>query len=1102
MSDYTAEKEREYQNSIVRLMTAADGLGYQYLGKLQYERSATSLADGRRNGNIIEDEMRLFLASKHYTEMQIDGAIEKLKDEAALPAAKFADLVECNSRFYRRLMDGVKLRPSPGETQRDVAYFDFAHPENNRFAIAEEVSFVDPLTGKHSRPDIVVYVNGIALAVIELKRSIVTIDEGIRQCLSNEKDLIPSFFSTVQFTIAANEKHGTGKSENTGFKYATIGTPKKFWCNWKDDGQKTGTQLSDKDSFLRFFDKDAIIFLFRYGVLVDSGIKKVMRPHQFHALRACRERLSVKASGVIWHSQGSGKSLTMVWLANYIKNCGEFDNPRVLIITDRTELDVQIKNNFLHTDNALYQARSKDDLLETLNGGTEWLICSLIHKFGMHPETDERDKNYIKIPLDKYLAELKEIIRVRFSDKSKYPNGFSVKGKNIFVFVDECHRTQGGSLHAAMKEIMGQDVMLIGFTGTPLLKDDKKKGYEAFKNVSEVKFGTFIHKYLHKEAVDDGVILDLQYEARDAEQRLESKEQLEAKFLGLVAGLPPDRVQTIKDRWATLEKVYSANDRIERISYSILDDMAASPLLREDWCNAMLVADSIYSAYKYYDFFQNKCSDTTLKNRCAVVTSFNPTDNDLRKKSTDPNEEDELKFKHDVALKSFADLGVRDVDEYESKAKNRFINAPAQMKLLIVVDKLLTGFDAPTATVLYIDRDMRDHTLFQAICRVNRLGTDVKDADGKVVAITHKEFGLIVDFKHLFDKIENAVTRFNSGAFDKFDSADIDGLLDDAITKNKIKLEAARQAWSALRSDWKARGLDGLDKLVEYYKTDFPSDDSAKIRRQVMYRITQNLCVAYANLADNMPKAGYSQIEATEIYSEAQEAKHINLRVKQCTDDYFDPREKDPGMRALLDRFVRASDAETIIPATADFSFLDLVGEDDGAVGDTADKATAEAGSSRAAAEVIEAKARSVINSFKERDPAAFKTFSEQLQDILDLIKAGTITFQQQMAELLGLIRKMKSSAGEFPDGVKTQRQKALWNNRAEWLPSDMDEKSAVDAIAKADEATEFEAPLDWQDSNSTYAFIFRKKLNGIFPDRSEEQIYSLYKLLAQNTNI
>lgn len=1089
MANYTEEKEREYQNAVVEMMKDERGLDYTYLGNFQYTKGELARSDGIKNGNIIEGELRQYLKDAGYTQLQIDAATRKLLDAAALPSEKFADLLERNAAFYDLLVSGTKAKPSPEKTETDVAFIDFDHPKENRFSFAEEVSYIDPITGKHSRPDIVVYVNGIALCVLELKRSLVTIDEGVRQCLSNERDLIPSFFTTVQFTVAANPKHGKDKSDNTGFKYATIGTPQKFWCNWKDDGQKVGTQLTDIESLQRFFDKETFLFLVQYGVVFDAGIKKVMRPHQYHALRACRKRLDDKASGVIWHSQGSGKSLTMVWLANYIRS--NFRNPRVLIITDRTELDEQIKRNFQHTNNSLYQAKSKADLLKVLNGGTEWLICSLIHKFGVHPETDERDKNSVKIPLDKYLEELKEIIR------REYPHGFSVKGSNIFVFIDECHRTQGGSLHAAMREIMGQDVMLIGFTGTPLLKDDKKHGYDAFKNASEVRFGKFIHTYLHKEAVDDGVILDLEYEARDAEQRLDSKDQLDAKFATLTSGLAPERVQEVKDRWATLEKVYSANERIERIGYSVLDDMTSNAMLKQDWCNAMLVADSIYSAYKYYDFFQNRCSNTALKDRCAVVTSFNPTDDDLRKRSSDPHEEDELKFKHDMALKSFADLGVKNAGDYEAKAKDRFINAPAQMKLLIVVDKLLTGFDAPTATVLYIDRDMRDHTLFQAICRVNRLGTDVKGADGNTVQ-THKEFGLVVDFKHLFDKIEDAVTRFNSGAFAGFDDVDIDGLLTDSVARNKAKLEAARSAWSALRSDWISKGMTDNDKLVEYYKTDFPPDDFAKLRRQMMYRITQNFIVAYANLADNMGKAGYSGEEAAQIHKEVCEARHVNLYVKQNTDDYFDPHQYDPGMRALLDRFVRADETVTIIPATADFSFLDLIG--DGDLDSAAANAERTAGSARSAAEVIEAKARSVINSFKDSDPAAFRTYGEQLQEILAMIKQGTLTFQDQMKRLLALIRKMKSGEGNYPDGITSKRQKALWNNRKDWMIDGESEENAQKAVVAADEAAEYDANRDWRDSSSKDAFLFQDRLKELFPDRTDEQIYNLYKYLAQNS--
>lgn len=1092
MASFMEEKERAYQNSIVGMMKDPNGLSYTYLGNFQYARGEASRSGGLRNSNIIADELREHLKDSGYTQMQIEAALHELRKKAELPSRKFAALLERNAAFYDLLVAGAKAKPSLEQNDEDVMFIDFAHPERNRFAFAEEVSYVDPVTGSHARPDIVVYVNGIALCVIELKRSLVTIDEGIRQCLSNERDLIPSFFTTVQFTVAANPKKSNGKSENTGFRYATVGTPQKFWCNWKDDGQKAGTQLTDAASFLRFFDKETFLFLVRYGVVSDAGTKKVMRPHQFHALRACRDRLADKASGVIWHSQGSGKSLTMVWLANYIRS--NFPDPRVLVITDRTELDAQIKRNFQHANITPYRAESKSDLLKVLNGGTEWLICSLIHKFGVNPGTDERDRSSVKIPLDKYLEELKEIIR------KEYPHGFSVKGKNLFVFVDECHRTQGGSLHAAMREIMGQDVMLIGFTGTPLLKDEKKRGYEAYKNASETRFGPFIHTYLHKEAVDDGVILDLQYEARDAEQRLDSKDLLDAKFAALSAGLAPERVQELKDRWATLEKVYSANERIERIGYSVLDDLTANALLREDWCNAMLVADSIYSAYKYYDFFQNRCSNTALRNRCAVVTSFSPSDDDLRKRATDPTEEDEQKFKHDMALKSFADLGVGTVEKYEEVAKERFLNAPAQMKLLIVVDKLLTGFDAPTATVLYIDRDMRDHTLFQAICRVNRLGTDVKNKDGSIVARTHKEFGLIVDFKHLFDKIQGAVTRFNSGAFSSFDKVDIDGLLNDAITQNKIKLEAARSAWSALRSDWIARGLTDNDRLVEYYNTDFPPDDIAKVRRQTMYRITQNIVVAYANLADHMGKAGYSGKEAAQIHGEACEARSVNRFVKLHSGDFFDPSQFDPQMRALLDRFVRANEIETIIPATADFSFLDLI-ETDSDIGDMATKTAREAGSAKSAAEVIEAKARSVINSFKDSDPAAFRTYGEQLQDLLAAIKQGTRTFQEQMKQLLEFIKKMKTGEGSYPEVITTKRQKALWNNRYDWMTEEEIEGNAESCIREIDRTAEYNAGDGWRDPNSKSAKKFRRDLQKMNPARSSDRAFELYKLLAQNSD-
>lgn len=695
-----------------------------------------------------------------------------------------------------------------------------------------------------------------------------------------------------------------------------------------------------------------------------------MRSHQYHALRAAEPRLQKKASGVIWHSQGSGKSLTMVWLAGYIK--ANYEDPRVLVITDRTELDRQLSTDFSDTGNNIHHVTSQSDLLKTLHDGKEWLITTLIHKFGKHAKQDENastDRG-TRIPLDRYLADLQKIIN------KQYPLGFKAKGKHIFVFIDECHRTQGGRLHDAMRAIMGQDVMLIGFTGTPLLKDAKKNGYAAFRNVSEVKFGEFIHKYLHKKAVEDRVILDLQYEAREVEQSITSKAKLDEKLEQIIHGLTDERKQLIKDRWATLERVYSATERIERIGYSILDDMANDSILRQDWANAMLVAGNIYSAYKYYDFFQNHCPDHRLRNRVAVVTSYNPTDNDLRKNTTDTAKLTQEKFKYDMAIQSFKDAGIAtedktgSADKYETWAKELFINQPGRMKLLIVVDKLLTGFDAPCATYLYIDKDMRDHTLFQAICRVNRLGCDVKDEEGNVLCHTHKEYGLIVDFKHLFGNIENAVTKFNdeNGGLGGFDETDIEELLADSLSKNKKRLLAADKAFCALKAIWQSRGLTNNDLLADYYATDF-RDDPAEACRTALYRITGTLTAAYDNLADMMTRAGFSTAEADYYEHHAREAAHINLYVKQKSGDLFDPRNYDPDMRALLDRYLRAEEARTIVPATADFSFLDLIDDSTDAV-DSVETTKKAAGSEKSAAEVIEAKARAVINNSRDKDPA------------------------------------------------------------------------------------------------------------------------------------
>lgn len=1112
--DYIEVKEREYQNGIIKMFQ--DKLRYNYLGNLDYGKNGKVNSEGKENSPIREKEVRKFLTKMGYTDMQIKDAISGLRDVSRLTDPKFIHLAEVNNSTYERLIYGFSLKPSQEEKEQDVNFFDFQNPLNNDFYIAEEVSYIDKLTGYNCRPDLVIYINGIAVCVIELKRSIISIEEGIKQNLSNERDLIPSFFTTTQFTVAARHadhlelsKGETIQEEMYGFKYGTIGTPLSFWTPWKNDTTKTGIVLSDTESFLQFFDKEQLMFMLRYGVLSDGGVKKVMRPHQYHALRAAEPRLRSKASGVIWHSQGSGKSLTMVWLASYIKN--NFEDPRVIVITDRTELDIQLGLDFGNAGDNFHRASSQYDLLKTLKDGKEWLITTLIHKFGNHNNKkrtglDGFEEEYGgKIPLDKYLRELKATINRYF------PEGFKAKGKNIFIFVDECHRTQGGRLHDAMRSIMGQDVMLIGFTGTPLLKDQKKKGYNAFKNLSELKFGTFIHKYLHKNAVEDKVILDLQYEAREVDQRISNKEKLDKKLEQITTGLSDERKEMIRQRWATLEHVYSASERIERIGYSIIDDMENSSILRQDWANAMLVAGNIYSAYKYYEFFQNKCEDTRLRDHIAVVTSYIPNDNDIRKDVANTALETQNKFKYDMALQAYHDAGLDheksdngkqkyNSDKYEAWAKDMFVNKPGVMKLLIVVDKLLTGFDAPCATYLYIDKDMRDQTLFQAICRVNRLGTDVKDENDNIICKTHKEYGLIIDFKHLFDNIENAITKFNdeNGALGGFDKCDIEGLLEDNIAKNKKRLLAADDAFCALKGTWQRLNLTNNDLLAQYYVTD-KEGDPARPRRATLYSITEKLTSSYDNMADFMGRAGFSTEEADKYEKHAREAAHINAYIKLRSGDVFDVRNYDPEMRALLDRYLVADEAEVIVKATEDFSFLDMIGNgaSDEEIIDQTNQRTN--GDEKASAEIIEGRARSVINNAKDRDPELYIRFSERLQYLLDEIHQRSITFAEEMRQLISLIRAAKSGGSNYPESIVTQRQKAFWNNRIKCGFSS-DEKIAVEQVLRADNLVENEAAPNFANRASSHGILFWNSLKKTFKGFTDEQLNEIYNLAVQNT--
>lgn len=971
---HIGEIERMTQNRLVRLFE--QNLKYIYLGNWEERED---------NRNVEEELLQKSLLSRGYTQQEIAKAIPKLKEVAnnITPG-----LYNANKEVYGLLRYGVNIKTDADKNSKQIHLIDWENPLANDFAFAQEVSIRGCNT---KRPDIVIYVNGIALAVIELKRSTVSVSEGIRQNLDNQEEhFIQPFFTTVQLLFAGNDSQG--------LHYGVIKTKEKFWLRWKEKDDSIANELDR--STMQMFNKERLLEFIKDFLIFDGGIKKAARPNQYFAIKAAQPRVRTKDSGIIWHSQGSGKSLTMVWLAKWIiKN---IDDARIVIITDRDELDRQIEGNFLDTGEEIIRAKSGDQLIAALNKATPSLICSLIHKFG-----NNSDEQAIEVggkrstkSLEKYIEDLKT---------QKLPKGFTAKG-NIFVFIDECHRTQGGTLHEAMKTIMGDDVMLIGFTGTPLLKTDKKSSAETFLPRNN-NLTPYIHTYKFDEAVEDKVILDLRYEARDVEQYLGKEEKLDEWFEAHTIGLSSVAKAALKDRWVKLEKLFSSKERMQRIVADICMDMDKKPALSSGYGNAMLVADSIYQAYRYWDLFQS----TALKENCAVVTSYDANIADIKGETTGDGD-GEAKFKYDAAKRM---MGDRKIDEFEQWAKNEFIKHPASMKLLIVVDKLLTGFDAPAATYMYIDKKMQNHDLFQAICRVNRVDEEDKD------------YGYIVDYQDLFNSIRNAIEDYTSEALDGYDKEDIEGLLSNRLEEAKKDLDEALQCVITLCEVVIPQTRESYFEYFVYgNNTPFdeqPAESEANAeKREKLYKLVGNLVRRYVNIANEMVGAGYSQEEAADIKKRVDYYNSIKDEIKLKSGDALDLKRFDPMMRQLIDNWVRADDSEKLFEFE-DISFLDLIDKEGY---DAIDKLpTSIKSSEKSVAETLLANMYRVVNSERPNNPAYYDKVSQMLRQLLEDVKNGKLSYKELIDKLIQKVRDVKNQKGAYPASISTLGLKALYDN-------------------------------------------------------------------------